>query len=84
MKVMEIWPDPSGWYTEVLAPVVREKGAYYAAVLDAAAGNTNQEKRVADFRQKLASNPALYDKVVVVPFAAGWGARCRGAWARST
>jgi predicted methyltransferase len=69
MKVMEIWPDPSGWYTEVLAPVLREKGVYYAAVLDAAAGNTNQEKRVADFRQKLAGNPALYDKVVVVPFA---------------
>ena len=65
MKVVEIWPDPSGWYTEVVAPVVREKGVYYAAVLDAAPGNAAQEKRVADFRQKIASNPALYDKVVI-------------------
>ena len=26
MKVLEIWPDPSGWYTEVIAPLVREQG----------------------------------------------------------
>src|SRR5215470_7428645 len=34
MKVMEVWPEP-GWYTEVLAPLVREKGKYYAAVIAA-------------------------------------------------
>jgi len=65
MKIMEIWPDPAGWYTEVLAPLVREKGEYHAAVLDPAPGVANQEKRVQDFRQKLAANPALYDKVIV-------------------
>jgi predicted methyltransferase len=65
MSVIEIWPDPSGWYTEIIAPLVRENGKYYAAVLDAAPGNAGQEKRVADFKQKLASNPSLYDKVVV-------------------
>ena len=68
MSVVEIWPDPSGWYTEVIAPLVREKGKYYAAVLDAAPGVASQEKGVSDFRQKLAGNPALYDKVVVTPF----------------
>ena len=67
-NVVEIWPDPSGWYTEVIAPLVREKGKYYAAVLDAAPGVASQEKRVSDFRQKLAATPALYDKVVVTPF----------------
>lgn len=65
MKIMEIWPDPAGWYTEVLAPLVREKGEYHAAVLDPAPGVASQEKRVQDFRQKLATNPALYDKVIV-------------------
>src|SRR6185295_16936235 len=65
MKVVEIWPDPGGWYTEVIAPLVREKGKYYAAVLDAAPGNANQEKRVADFRAKLAGRPDLYDRVEV-------------------
>jgi len=67
MSVLEIWPDPSGWYTEIVAPLVRENGKYYAAVLDAAAGNAGQEKRVADFKQKLAGNPSLYDKVIVAP-----------------
>jgi predicted methyltransferase len=65
-KVVEIWPDPSGWYTEVIAPLVREKGKYYAAVLDAEPGNVNQEKRVADFRAKLATRPDLYDRVEVI------------------
>jgi predicted methyltransferase len=68
MQVVEIWPDPSGWYTEIIAPLVREKGKYVAAVLDAAPGNANQEKRVADYRQKLASRPDLYDRVEVVRF----------------
>ncbi|HVY81603.1 MAG TPA: methyltransferase domain-containing protein [Steroidobacteraceae bacterium] len=62
--VLEIWPDPDGWYTEVIAPLVREKGKYYAAVIDAE--NPNQEKRVATFRAKLAERPDLYDHVSVV------------------
>jgi predicted methyltransferase len=68
MRIVEIWPDPTGWYTEIIAPLVREKGKYYAAVLDAAPGNANQEKRVADYRQKLAQRPDLYDRVEVVTF----------------
>jgi len=68
MSVVEVWPDPSGWYTEIIAPLVRDKGTYYAAVLDAAPGNANQQQRVAAFREKLAGNPDLYSKVVVVPF----------------
>jgi len=73
MHVVEIWPDPSGWYTEVIAPLVRDKGKYYAAVLDAAPGNTNQAKRVADYRQKIAERPELYDRVEVVTLPSGGG-----------
>jgi predicted methyltransferase len=68
MRVVEIWPDPDGWYTEVIAPLVREKGKYYAAVLDTAPGVASQQKRVSDFEAKLAAAPMLYDKVTVVPF----------------
>jgi predicted methyltransferase len=67
MNVLEIWPDPDGWYTEVIAPLVRDKGKYYAAVLDAE--NPNQEKRVAEYRAKLAERADLYDRVVVVKLA---------------
>jgi len=68
MSVVEVWPDPAGWYTEVIAPLVREKGKYYGAVLDAAPGVASQEKRVSDYKAKLAAAPMLYDKVTVVPF----------------
>jgi predicted methyltransferase len=68
MNVVEVWPDPAGWYTEVIAPLVRDKGRYYGAVLDAAPGVASQEKRVSDYKAKLAATPALYDKVAVVPF----------------
>ena len=68
MTVIEVWPDPTGWYTEVIAPLVRDKGKYYGAVLDAAPGVASQQKRVSDYKAKLASTPALYDKVAVVPF----------------
>jgi predicted methyltransferase len=69
MQVVEIWPDPDGWYTEIVAPLVRDRGKYYAAVIDAPAGNANQEKRVADFRAKLAERPDLYDRVEIVKLA---------------
>jgi predicted methyltransferase len=68
MSVVEVWPDPAGWYTEIIAPLVREKGKYYGAVLDAAPGVASQEKRVSDYKAKLASTPSIYDKVAVVPF----------------
>jgi predicted methyltransferase len=68
MNVVEVWPDPTGWYTEVIAPLVRDNGRYYGAVLDAAPGVASQEKRVSDYKAKLAATPALYDKVAVVPF----------------
>jgi len=69
MQVVEIWPDPDGWYTEIVAPLVRDKGKYYAAVIDAAPGNANQEKRVADYRAKLAERPDLYDRIEIVKLA---------------
>ena len=37
MKVLEVWPEP-GWYTEIIAPLLRDKGQYYAAVIAAGPG----------------------------------------------
>src|SRR4051812_10252734 len=36
--VVEVWPG-GGWYTEILAPLLREKGRLYAAQMDPAAGD---------------------------------------------
>lgn len=59
--VIEVWPG-GGWYTEVLAPLVRSKGAYSAAF---PAQSVNGLK---NFQTKLATNSALYDKVKIAPF----------------
>jgi predicted methyltransferase len=67
MSVLEVWPEP-GWYTEILAPLLRAKGKYYAAVIAAVPGNVHITERLDDFRQKLASRPDLYDRVSVVSF----------------
>lgn len=58
--VVEVWPG-GGWYTEVLAPLVRTKGGYSAAF---PAQSFNGLK---NFQTKLAANPALYDKVKITP-----------------
>ena len=70
MHVVEIWPDPEGWYTEIIAPLLREKGTYYAAIIDAQPGNAYHERRVTRFREKLASRSDLYDRVVVTKLPA--------------
>ncbi|HLF31799.1 MAG TPA: methyltransferase, partial [Xanthomonadales bacterium] len=70
MAVLEIWPG-AGWYSEVLAPVLRDHGQYRAAVYDAAvAGQPDYRYGLnADLEKKLATNPELYDQVVLVPFS---------------
>src|ERR1700761_9392866 len=67
MKVLEVWPEP-GWYTEIIAPLVREHGKYYAAVIAADPKSKYAAARLDAFRQKLADNPAMYSAVDVVPF----------------
>src|SRR5580658_11059899 len=69
MSVLEVWPEP-GWYTEVIAPLLRDKGKYYAAVIPADPTNKHITQRLDEYRAKLASRPDLYQRVVVVPFPA--------------
>jgi predicted methyltransferase len=69
MRVLEVWPEP-GWYTKVLAPLVREKGKYYAAVIPAEPANKHITQRLDDYRATLAARADLYDHVSVVNFPA--------------
>jgi predicted methyltransferase len=66
MTVIELWPG-AGWYTEVLAPVLRERGKLVAAYPDAAKGAYYTRTRTA-FEEKLKGTPALYDRVQLVTF----------------
>ncbi len=69
MSVLEVWPEP-GWYTEVIAPLLRDKGKYYAAVIAADPESKYITQRLEKYRQKLAERPDLYDHVAVVSFPA--------------
>jgi predicted methyltransferase len=67
MSILEVWPEP-GWYTEVLAPLLADKGRYYAGVPAADPKSEYNARRLAEYRGKLAARPQLYGHVTVVTF----------------
>jgi predicted methyltransferase len=58
MTVIELTPG-GGWYTEILAPVLRDKGQ-----LNAATANLS-----GDYTKKLSTNPELFGRVKLLQFA---------------
>lgn len=71
MAVVEISPS-RGWYTEILAPVLRDRGQYYAAVAAITEKSPDAvRKNDADYRGMLAAAPALYGKVKLSPLTPG-------------
>ncbi|MFN4292115.1 MAG: class I SAM-dependent methyltransferase [Permianibacter sp.] len=66
--VVEIAPG-GGWYTEILAPYLRDNGKLYAAHADPETTSNYQKRSLAAYKEKLAANPAVYDKVELTVFA---------------
>lgn len=60
--VVEIWPG-AGWYTEVLAPLLRDEGTYIAAHFDAESSVEYFRQSRQKFEEKLSDSPDAYDKV---------------------
>jgi predicted methyltransferase len=65
MHVVEIWPG-AGWYTELLAPLMRDQGKYFAAHYHVDE-NTHRFYRNSQrlFAEKLKAAPQLYDQAVL-------------------
>jgi predicted methyltransferase len=62
--VLEVWPG-GGWYTEILVPLLRERGKYVGIIPKPAgteAAKASTERGNARVRTLLASRPELYDK----------------------
>ena len=59
--LVEIYPG-GGWYAELLAPYVRDNGRYFAAILS--------PRGLKSFQDKLATKPAIYDKVKTLTLGA--------------
>lgn len=72
MSVLEVWPEP-GWYTDVIAPLVRDRGKYYGAVMQADPASQYVRARLEAYRNKLASDPTLYGNASIVTFPANGG-----------
>ena len=60
--VMEIWPG-GGWYTEVLAPYLRDSGRYIAAGWDPESEIPFIKQAAASYQEKLNALPAVYDQI---------------------
>ena len=65
MTVVEIWPS-GGWYTEILAPYLKDKGQLYGA-LGYSTDPAKTEKSVTAFKTKFAAVPGG-DKVKLTAF----------------
>jgi predicted methyltransferase len=70
MTVLEIWPGGGGWYTEILAPALREHGRYIAAGQDPASKSEYTQRNLKQFGEKLAARPELYDRAKVAALQA--------------
>jgi predicted methyltransferase len=64
--VVEIWPG-SGWYMEILAPYLHDRGKYYAAIEAASVDGAPKEARdnAAFLRKRIADDPARFGKVII-------------------
>ena len=71
MTVVEIWPG-GGWYTEILAPVLRDNGKLYAANLALQSKATPDIRREigGEYLKKLAQHPGIYDRITLTELQA--------------
>lgn len=67
MTVVEIWPG-AGWYTEILAPVLKDNGRFYAAQYNPNGPYGYQRRGLGAFLTRLGNNPDLYRNVTVTVF----------------
>jgi predicted methyltransferase len=64
MTVVEVWPG-GGWYTEILAPALQEKGKLYAAQYGVNPPFAYQRRYFGEFLAMLGTTPDVYRDVTV-------------------
>ncbi len=65
MTVVEIWPGGKAWYTEILAPYLKDQGLLYVAQFDENSSIEYFSKSFVKFKQKLVANPDIYGRVII-------------------
>ncbi len=69
MTVVEISPGGGGWYSEILASYLRDKGKLYVGSYDSESEIEYYRRNYQKYNDKLAAQPEIYDKVSVFEFA---------------
>lgn len=69
MTVVEMWPGSGRYYTEILAPLLRDEGVYFAANFDINEKSFEALNSIKYFADKNAERPDLYDKMIVTAFS---------------
>ncbi len=64
MTVVEIWPG-GGWYTEILAPALKENGKLYAAQYSVNPRYAYQRRYFGAFLTKAGESPDVYRDVII-------------------
>jgi len=62
MTVVELWPS-GGWYTEILAPYVKDNGTYYAAAMDPTSTDREDVEVNSELKKLQEARPDLYGKI---------------------
>jgi len=62
MTVVEIWPG-GGWYTEILAPVLRDTGKLYVAEYGSTPAFPYQRQEMETLARKGERNPEVFDQI---------------------
>jgi predicted methyltransferase len=70
MTVMEIWPG-AGWYSEILAPVMRHHGQFIVATWDVDVPDQPEYRYRLQMQllDMFSAHPGVYDQVAVVPYS---------------
>lgn len=63
MTVVEVWPGRGGWYSDILAPFLKERGTYYVAGVDPESSVESMRNGAKSYKEKLAANAAIFGSV---------------------
>jgi predicted methyltransferase len=64
MTLIEIGPS-GAWYTEILAPYMRDNGRYYGAHFSPNSENSFQRRNLENFEAKLKGDPSVYGRAII-------------------
>lgn len=65
LTVVEIWPGGKAWYTEILAPYLKDNGKLYAAHFSADSEVPYFKKSLQAFNKKIIAQPEFYNQITI-------------------